>query len=220
VRYGPPSALTLTSSCGGFNDCAFRRRKFLQTTIATARNHNRRHPNPPQGDGRQRPNPDRMVSPGLGTAAANSTPRRVPRHEEVEVAYIVGTRPAETYKKDIDIVRERNCTPGRSHKDIRKVLEDKERNAVSIATPNHWHALMTIWACETRQGTSTSRSVLAHLHEGEHRGGEGAEAPSASFSTERRAAATQKVSPTSRPSLKSGKLGKLIGRAPGLQGTA
>jgi predicted dehydrogenase len=32
--------------------------------------------------------------------------------------------------------------------DIRKLLEDKNIDAISIATPNHWHALMGIWACQ------------------------------------------------------------------------
>jgi predicted dehydrogenase len=32
--------------------------------------------------------------------------------------------------------------------DIRKVLEDKNVDAVSIATPNHWHSLMGIWAAQ------------------------------------------------------------------------
>ncbi len=32
--------------------------------------------------------------------------------------------------------------------DVRKVLEDKSIDAVSIATPNHWHSLMAIWACQ------------------------------------------------------------------------
>src|SRR6202167_4915474 len=33
------------------------------------------------------------------------------------------------------------------HQDLRKLFEDKDVDAVSIATPNHWHALATIWAC-------------------------------------------------------------------------
>ncbi len=33
-------------------------------------------------------------------------------------------------------------------KDIRKLLEDKSIDAVSIATPNHHHTLQTIWACQ------------------------------------------------------------------------
>jgi len=32
--------------------------------------------------------------------------------------------------------------------DLRKLYDDPEINAVSIATPNHWHALATIWACQ------------------------------------------------------------------------
>ncbi|MFH1964721.1 MAG: Gfo/Idh/MocA family oxidoreductase [Acidobacteriota bacterium] len=33
-------------------------------------------------------------------------------------------------------------------KDLRKVYDDKNIDAVAIATPNHWHALATIWACQ------------------------------------------------------------------------
>ena len=32
--------------------------------------------------------------------------------------------------------------------DFRKLLEDKSIDAVSLATPNHWHTLQTIWACQ------------------------------------------------------------------------
>jgi predicted dehydrogenase len=32
--------------------------------------------------------------------------------------------------------------------DLRRVLDDKDIDAVVIATPNHWHALATIWALE------------------------------------------------------------------------
>ena len=30
--------------------------------------------------------------------------------------------------------------------DMRRVFDDKEIEAVSFATPNHWHALGTIWS--------------------------------------------------------------------------
>src|SRR5580658_9066405 len=33
------------------------------------------------------------------------------------------------------------------YQDLRKMFEDKSVDAVSIATPNHWHSLATIWAC-------------------------------------------------------------------------
>ena len=35
-----------------------------------------------------------------------------------------------------------------TYTDARKLLEDKTIDAVSIASPNHWHTLQTIWACQ------------------------------------------------------------------------
>src|SRR5205085_11999381 len=32
--------------------------------------------------------------------------------------------------------------------DVRKLLEDKNIDAISIATPNHNHTLQTVWACQ------------------------------------------------------------------------
>jgi len=32
--------------------------------------------------------------------------------------------------------------------DIRELLKDQDIDAISIATPNHWHSLMAIWACQ------------------------------------------------------------------------
>jgi predicted dehydrogenase len=36
----------------------------------------------------------------------------------------------------------------RLHSDVRYILDDPRIDAVAIATPNHWHALMGIWACQ------------------------------------------------------------------------
>ncbi len=38
--------------------------------------------------------------------------------------------------------------PALYYPDVRKLLEDKSIDAISIATPNHWHCLMAIWACQ------------------------------------------------------------------------
>src|SRR6476619_6300844 len=32
--------------------------------------------------------------------------------------------------------------------DMRRVLDDKSIDAVGFATPNHWHALCAVWACQ------------------------------------------------------------------------
>jgi predicted dehydrogenase len=36
----------------------------------------------------------------------------------------------------------------KTYSDPRRLMEDKTIDAVSIATPNHWHALLTIWGCQ------------------------------------------------------------------------
>ena len=35
-----------------------------------------------------------------------------------------------------------------TYTDVRKLLEDKSIDAVCVATPHHWHALIAIWACQ------------------------------------------------------------------------
>jgi len=37
-----------------------------------------------------------------------------------------------------------------THKDLRRVFDDKSSDAVIVATPNHWHGIATVWACQAR----------------------------------------------------------------------
>ena len=50
--------------------------------------------------------------------------------------------------------------------EYRKVLDDPEIDAVSIATPNHWHALQTIWACQAGKDVYVEKPVSHTLREG------------------------------------------------------
>ena len=43
--------------------------------------------------------------------------------------------------------RDRN-EPIETYTDVRKLLENKDIDAISTATPNHWHALISIWAIQ------------------------------------------------------------------------
>jgi predicted dehydrogenase len=45
------------------------------------------------------------------------------------------------------VTEKRGAAPA-TYKDLRKLLEDKSIDAISIATPNHQHTLQTVWACE------------------------------------------------------------------------
>jgi len=50
--------------------------------------------------------------------------------------------------------------------DIRKALEDKDLDAISIATPNHWHALMTIWAVQAGKDVYVEKPCTHTVVEG------------------------------------------------------
>jgi predicted dehydrogenase len=51
-------------------------------------------------------------------------------------------------------------------KDIRKVVEDKNIDIVSIATPNHWHALAAIWALQNGKDVYVEKPVSHNVSEG------------------------------------------------------
>jgi predicted dehydrogenase len=50
--------------------------------------------------------------------------------------------------------------------DIRKVLEDQTIDIVSIATPNHWHALAAIWAIQAGKDVYVEKPVSHNVSEG------------------------------------------------------
>ncbi len=50
--------------------------------------------------------------------------------------------------------------------DIRRVLDDKSIDAISVATPNHWHALATIWACQAGKDVYVEKPVSHNVSEG------------------------------------------------------
>ncbi len=50
--------------------------------------------------------------------------------------------------------------------DMRKVLDNKEIHAVSFATPNHWHALGAIWACQAGKHVYVEKPATHNVWEG------------------------------------------------------
>ena len=54
----------------------------------------------------------------------------------------------------------------KTHYDMRKVFDDKEVDAVVIATPNHWHALATIWACQAGKHVYVEKPCSHNIFEG------------------------------------------------------
>jgi len=51
--------------------------------------------------------------------------------------------------------------------DIRRLLEDKSIDAVSIVTPNHWHTLASIWSIQAGKHVSVEKPCCHNFFEGQ-----------------------------------------------------
>ena len=59
------------------------------------------------------------------------------------------------YNKDVSL-----------EQDLRKVMDDKDIDVVSIASPNHWHALSVIWACQAGKDVYVEKPGSHNIFEG------------------------------------------------------
>jgi hypothetical protein len=50
--------------------------------------------------------------------------------------------------------------------DLRKLLERKDIDAITSATPNHWHALVTVWACQAGKDVYIEKPASHGIWEG------------------------------------------------------
>lgn len=54
----------------------------------------------------------------------------------------------------------------KTYTDVRKLLEDKDIDAVIVATPNHWHAPITVWACQAGKDVYVEKPCSHSVWEG------------------------------------------------------
>jgi predicted dehydrogenase len=50
--------------------------------------------------------------------------------------------------------------------DMRRTFEDKDVDAVVICTPEHWHALATVWACQAGKDVYVEKLISLNIPEG------------------------------------------------------
>src|SRR5690606_27498439 len=82
-----------------------------------------------------------------GNGRGNSHVKSLMALKNVEVKTLCGPDMEILGKRKKDFMKEYDRDV-HLEQDLRKVYDDKDIDVVPLATPNQWHALATIWACQ------------------------------------------------------------------------
>ncbi len=88
------------------------------------------------------------------------------RRKDVDVVAIVDPDIAVGQTKGVKRVEEASGRKPAFYQDMRKVMEDTSIDIVSIATPNHWHALASVWAIQADKDVYVEKPVSHNVSEG------------------------------------------------------
>ena len=83
----------------------------------------------------------------------------------VEIAYLVDTD-SRLFGPRGKLVQDRTGRLPKCVQDLRKALDDKDLDAISIATPNHWHSLQAIWAVQAGKDVYVEKPCSHNVFEG------------------------------------------------------
>ena len=121
----------------------------------------------------------------LGTAAAASYGRIQGANDRVRLGFLgcglIGLRHIADFKQQPDAAlaavcdvyqprverAQADCGAGtRGYRDFRRLLDDRDVDAVVISTPDHWHALQTIMACAAAKDVYVEKPMTLFVREG------------------------------------------------------
>jgi predicted dehydrogenase len=70
------------------------------------------------------------------------------------------------FKESLSYVQQKFGGAPKTETDFRRVLDDRDVHALTIATPDHWHALMTILACQAGKDVYVEKPISHNIVEG------------------------------------------------------
>ncbi len=90
------------------------------------------------------------------------------RMKGVEITYLIDpdTRTYAPATAQVALETLGKGTKPKTVQDIRHALDDRELDAISVATPNHWHALITVWGCQAGKDVYVEKPCSHNVHEG------------------------------------------------------
>ena len=89
-------------------------------------------------------------------------------NKEEQGVHVVAICDADRHQAETKAVafEKKNGRKLKIYTDARELLEDKSIDAITSATPNHWHSLITIWACQAGKDVYIEKPVSHNIWEG------------------------------------------------------
>ena len=85
--------------------------------------------------------------------------------ENVEIAALCDTD-ERLFESRVKSITDKGKKAPKTVTDMRRIMDDPEIDVVTIATPNHWHSLAAIWACEAGKDVYVEKPCSHNVYEG------------------------------------------------------
>ena len=85
--------------------------------------------------------------------------------KNVEIAYVIDPD-EQVLSRTVQSLKGRGQKNVKGVTDVRKALEDKDVDALTVAAPNHWHSLMTIWGAQAGKHVYVEKPMSHDVLEG------------------------------------------------------
>lgn len=102
---------------------------------------------------------------GSGTRGTSSIISTCKVNENVEIKTVCDVKTSRLEIAAFQIEQELGYKPGAT-KNMKELFDDKDIDAVWIATPEHWHALATVWACQAGKDVYVEKNPTISIWEG------------------------------------------------------
>jgi hypothetical protein len=87
------------------------------------------------------------------------------RIKGVEITYLIDPD-LRTHGSRVNEIQSAGGSTPRTVQDVRQALDDPNLDAITVATPNHWHSLITIWACDAGKDVYVEKPCSHNVREG------------------------------------------------------
>ena len=102
---------------------------------------------------------------GRGSYLATKFAQRAAKVKDCHVAYVCDLKPGKLQAGAANVAKAQGTAP-KAVADFRKILDDKDVDALVIGTPDHWHALPVVWGAQAGKHSYVEKPASHSIWEG------------------------------------------------------